>query len=178
MVAAIVSTARPFPLHAESSVLVRVTPEVAFAFLDTHENIAAHMDRPSWAMLGGAMTSSMDRLAGKETGSVILIEGTVLGISISLAEEIVERVPPRRKRWETIGTPRLIVISGYRMGFNVERAGDGCQVTVTIDYDIPEGFWGRLFGRVFAPVYARWCVQRIVHTVAHEFSNAKLSHVC
>ena len=176
MVAAIVATGRLFSRHTESSVVVRVAPEAVFAFLDAHENIAAHMDRPTWAMLGGTMTSSIDKLAGKETGSVIRIAGRVLGISISLVEKIVERVPPRRKRWETIGTPRLIVMGGYRMGFDIERADDGCRVTVSIDYDVPEGLWGSLLGRLFAPAYARWCVQRIVDTVAHEFASAKVSH--
>ena len=177
MVAAIVPTGRPFPWHTESSVVVRVAPEVVFAFLDAHENIAAHMDRPNWAMLGGTMTSSIDKLAGKETGSAIRIAGKVLGISILLVEKIVERVPPRRKRWETIGTPRLIVMGGYRMGFDIERVYGGCRVTVAIDYEVPEGLWGSLLGRLFAPAYARWCVQRIVDTVAHEFPNAKMSDV-
>ena len=176
MVAAIVATGRLFSRHTESSVVVHVAPEAVFAFMDAHENIAAHMERPTWAMLGGTMTSSIDKLAGKETGSVIRIAGTVLGISISLAEEIVERLPPRRKRWETIGKPQLMVMGGYRMGFDIERMADGCRVTVVIDYDIPEGIWGSLLGRLFAPAYARWCVQRIVDTVAHEFSNANLSH--
>ena len=176
MIAGVVTTRPLFPRHAESSVVVRVAPEVAFAFLDAHENIAAHMDRPSWAMLGGTMTSTIDKLAGKETGSVIQIEGKVLGFSISLVEKIVERVPPRHKRWEIIGTPRLIVMGRYRMGFDIERAGDGCRVTVVIDYDLPEGVWGSLSGQLFAPAYARWCVQRIVQTVAHEFSDANLSH--
>ena len=176
MIAAVVATWPLFPRHAESSLVVRVAPEVAFAFLDAHENIAAHMDRPSWAMLGGTMTSTIDKLAGQETGSVIRIAGKVFGISISLVEKIVERLPPRRKRWETIGTPKLIVMGGYRMGFDIERAGGGCQVTVVIDYDIPEGLWGSLLGRLFARAYARWCLQRIVETVALEFSNATVSH--
>ena len=155
---------------------MRAVPEVVFAFLDAYENIAAHMDRPNWAMLDGTMTSSVDKLAGKETGSVIRIAGKVLGVSISLAEKVVERVPPRCKHWETIGTPRLIVMGAYRMGFDIEPASDGCRVTVAIDYDVPEGLWASLLGRLFAPAYTRWCVERIVEAVTHEFSPVNLSH--
>ena len=83
------STGRPLSRHEESSATVPAAAESVFAFLDTHENIAAHMNRPNWAMLGGTMTTSLDSLAGKEVGSVIRIEGRVLGITISLAEKIV-----------------------------------------------------------------------------------------
>ena len=82
------STGRPLFRHEESSATVPAAAESVFAFLDTHENIAAHMNRPNWAMLGGRMTTSLDDLAGKEVGSVIRIEGRVLGITISLAEKL------------------------------------------------------------------------------------------
>lgn len=35
---------------------------------------------------------------------------------------MVERQPPWRTVWETVGTPRLLVIGGYRMGFVGRRA--------------------------------------------------------
>jgi Polyketide cyclase / dehydrase and lipid transport len=166
----------PFPLHAQGSAVVRATPESAFAFLDTHENIAAHMNRPSWAMLGGTMTTSLDEFAGKRVGSVINIRGKVLGIPISLAEKIVQRVPPRCKRWETIGTPQLIVIGAYRMGFDLEPASKGCRVTVSIDYELPRAQPGRLLGRLLGPAYARWCVERVIQAVAHAFGGTKADH--
>ena len=153
---------RRFPRHVERSVQVRAAAESIFTLLDSHENISAHMNRPTWAMLGGTMTSSVDELAGKEVGSVIEIEGQVLGISISLAEKIVQRVPPRCKSWETIGTPRLIVMGGYRLGFEIQAAGEGCRVTVSISYELPHSQPEKVLGFLFGPAYARWCVSRII----------------
>ena len=153
---------RRFPRHVERSVQVRAAAESVFTLLDSHENISAHMNRPTWAMLGGTMTSSVDELAGKEVGSVIEIEGQVLGISISLAEKIVQRVPPRCKSWETIGTPRLIVMGGYRLGFEIQGAGEGCRVTVSISYELPHSQPEKVLGFLFGPAYARWCVSRII----------------
>lgn len=153
---------RAFSRHEESSATIRAAPESVFAFLDTHENIAAHMNRPNWAMLGGSMTTAIDNLAGKAVGSVIRIEGKVLGISLSLAEKIVRHEPPRLKSWETIGIPRLIVIGGYSMGFYIIPAGDGCLVTVYIDYEFPLNRPGQWLGRLLGPAYARWCINRII----------------
>ncbi len=160
---------RQFPRQEVSSVTVRASADAVFAFLDTHDNIAAHMNRPSWAMLGGTMTTSLDNAVGKEIGSVINVQGQVLGVPISLAEIVVEREPPRCKRWETVGTPRLIVIGSYRMGFEIEPAATGCRVTASIDYEFPRTLPGKLVGRLVGPSYARWCVNRIVEAVAKHF---------
>lgn len=63
-----------FPRHDESSVILQAAPEAVFAFLDDHENIAAHMNRPNWAMLGGPMKTTIDAGAGKKVGSVFSIK--------------------------------------------------------------------------------------------------------
>ncbi len=164
---------RRYPRHGASSATVRAAAESVFAFLDTHENIAAHMNRPNWAMLGGTMTTSLDNAVGKEIGSVINIQGKVLGVPISLAEVVIQRVPPRCKRWETTGTPQLIVIGSYRMGFEIEPAAAGCRVTASIDYEFPRTLLGKLLGRFVGPAYARWCVNRIVEAVARHFAGTE-----
>ena len=71
-------------------------------------------------------------------------------------------MPPRCKSWETIDIPRLIVIGGYKMGFAIAPAADGCRVTVSIDYELPHTQLRQWLARLLAPAYARWCVNRII----------------
>lgn len=168
--------ARQFPRHEASSATVRAAPESVFAFLDAHENIAEHMNRPNWAMLGGTMTTSLDNKGGKEIGSVMIVEGKVLGIPISLKEVVIQRVPLRCKRWETMGTPRLIVVGSYRMGFEIEPVATGCRITASIDYDFPRTRLGKLLGSLVGPSYARWCVNRIVEAVVRHFARTEAAH--
>ena len=158
-----------FLVHAAAGTAVRGAASDVFAFLDTHENIAGHMDRPSWAMLGGTMKASLDADAGKREGSVIRIESKVLGIAVSLTEQIVQRVPPRAKQWETFGTPKLIVMGRYRMGFEIVPSSDICSVTVSIDYDFPRDRLGRCLGKLFGPTYARWCLKQIIVAAENQF---------
>lgn len=165
-----------FPHRTQRAVTLGARPDEVFAFLDIHDNIAGHMDRPSWAMLGGTMTAKADSLAGKQVGSLITIRGQVLGMTMSLAEQIVQRVPPRSKYWETIGTPRLLIIGGYRMGFDLEPLGDGTRAVVFIEYSLPSAPPLSWLGRLLGPAYARWCVKRVIETAASAFPAAASPH--
>jgi hypothetical protein len=87
--------------------------------------------------------------------------GRFLWLDLMVEEVVTERDPPRRKVWETRGAPRLVIIGGYRMGFEIEPDGTGSALCVFIDYDDPKSWAGRVLGALFAPLYARWCVERM-----------------
>lgn len=151
--------------------MLRAPPESIFEFLDVHENITMHMERRSWATLGATMTTTLDHLRGQAVGSVIKIEGSVAGIPLSAGERVVTHDPPFRKRWETVGVPRLIVIGCYSMGFEIEPTGEDCRVTVFIDFELPRTLSGALLGRACGPVYAKWCVGRTIDTATTAFAG-------
>ena len=88
-------------------------------------------------------------------------------------ETVVERMPPRRKVWQTVGTPRLLLIGPYRMGFDVAPLPDGSLLRVFIDYDLPGTFLGRWLGKVFGHADARWCTARMVRDAARHFAQSK-----
>src|SRR4051812_34553551 len=65
---------------------------------------------------------------------------------------------------ETAGTPRLLVIGGYRLGFDLASSGEQADLRVFIGYDLPSSPGQRLLGRILGPVYAKWCVRQMVRT--------------
>lgn len=158
-------TANLLPHHAESSALVSTSPEQVFALIDDHERLASHMSRPSWRMGGGSMGTILDEHRGRSVGSHIRISGRILGLELSLDEVVTVREPPTRKVWETVGTPRLLVIGPYRMGFEVVASGSGSLLRVFIDYALPTPRLERLLSRMFSGYFARWCVQSMVNDV-------------
>ena len=135
--------------HDESRALVSASPERVFALLDDHERLSSHMSQPSWRMGGGYMTTVLDERRGQSVGSHIRVSGRVLGLELSLDEVVTERQPPTRKVWETVGSPRLLVIGPYRMGFEVTPRGSGSLLRVFIDYAMPAPWPERWLGRVF-----------------------------
>ncbi|MCW3837290.1 hypothetical protein ACFQ1E_14065 [Sphingomonas canadensis] len=158
--------------HFERSCLLKTTPEALFAHFDDQTRLAGHMTRPSAMMGGGRMTYDFDSRRGMAVGSRIRMGGSAFGITMSVEEEVTERDPPRRKAWQTIGTPRLLIVEGYAMGFRIEADGGASRLTVWIDYGLPQGWIGRLLGWLFAGFYARWCVGRMVSDAGNSFPSA------
>lgn len=163
-----------FPLHAEYSARVDAPAGEVFAHLDDPQALAAHMGESSM-MMGSSMATATDARGGREVGSKITMSGSMMGVKLALEEVITGRHPPHRKVWETIGTPRLLVIAQYRMGFEVMPAGAACVVRVFIDYSLPATLPGSLLGRCFAGLYARWCVRRMADDAAGHFNTSPRS---
>jgi len=121
-----------FERYYEEAVAVPAFPEEVFERADDLAWLAGHMSS-SWMMGGGTMTTRVDGQHGRVVGSHITMTGRVFGMSLFLDEVVTERVPPWEKAWETVGTPRLLVIGAYRMGFRSLRDDGGSRVTVFID---------------------------------------------
>lgn len=162
-------SARRFSHHEEAAVRVRASLAEAFEFLDDPHHLSAHMDSSSPMMAGGSMRIETDGLRGRAVGSHIRLAGKVLGIALELDEVVVEHEPPRRKVWETLGKPRLLIIGGYRMGFEVEPVDDASRVRLWIDYDLPDGRLVHWLGRMLGRFYARWCTDRMLRQVDRHF---------
>lgn len=146
---------------AQTVVNVAASAEALFDYLDDQARLGSHMQTPSMMMLGGRMSYGFDEAQGRAVGSVIRMEGRILGGSLSVEEVVVERQPPHRKVWETRGRPNLLVIGAYRMGFEITPSGVSSRLRVFIDYDYPSSVTGKIVGAMFGPIYARWCVERM-----------------
>jgi hypothetical protein len=129
------------------------------------------MTRSSWMMGGGRMKIEYDGARGWSVGSRIRLAGTVFGIDLSLDEIVTERNPPRRKIWETTGTPKLLVIGHYQMGFEITAQGGDSALRVFIDYALPDAAPQRWLGFLFGRGYAKWCVHRMVDDAVKHFAQ-------
>ena len=160
------------PYHYESGGIVHSPMEVVFARIDDHTRLSSHMSESSWKMGGGRMRVEVDEGRGQQVGSRIRLAGAVLGIALAVEEVVTERNPPSRKVWETIGSPRLLVIGHYRMGFELSPRGTESGLRVFIDYALPDGAAARWLGRLFGKYYARWCTQQMVDDAVKHFASS------
>jgi hypothetical protein len=154
--------AKMFDHHEESAGCMSASIAEAFEALDDHARLSSHMSRPSWRMAWATMNLTVDAGGGRRAGSHIVLSGDVLGIPLYVDEIVTISEPPRRKAWETVGAPQLLVIGSYRMGYELEPDPVGSRLRVFIDYDLPERGASRLLGRLFGRSYARWCTRRMV----------------
>jgi hypothetical protein len=158
--------------HHESSAIVAASVDRVFAHVDDHARLSSHMSESSWMMAGGRMAIEFDKGRGRELGSRIRLVGRVLGLELVVEEVVTERSPPRRKVWETTGSPRLLVIGHYRMGFELSARGNDSLLRVFIDYALREKAPARWLGRLAGGYYARWCTQRIVEDAVRHFASS------
>ena len=166
---------RSFTFHHETHAVLRTSVVAAFEHLDDFKKLSAHMERPSAMMLGSRMEIFTDDSGGRAIGSRVRMSGQVMGFPLSLEEVVVEREPPLRKAWETIGA-QLLVIGPYRLGFELQPRGEACKLRVFIDYDWPQHPLARLSAALFAKSYARWCTQRMVDDAAQHFGVIGSDH--
>lgn len=157
--------------HYERTALIDASPEEVFDFVDDHARLSAHMAKSSWMMLGSSMVVDVDEGGGRLVGSHIRMHGTMAGLRLALDEVVTSRERPFRKEWETIGTPRLLVLAWYTMGVHIEPDGNGARVRLFIDYRRPTGPVQNLLSRMFGGVYARWCVGQMLNGVAAHFAT-------
>jgi hypothetical protein len=151
-----------FSRHEEFAGVVQSTANEAFALLDDQTRLSKHMSKRSWTMGWGKMNIIVDERRGMAVGSHIVLRGRVFGIPLFLNEVVVARDVSRRKVWETVGEPRLLVIGRYQMGFEIAPSDAGAHLRVSIDYELPSGGMSRLFGHAFGRTYARWCTRQMV----------------
>ena len=165
-----------FPFHNESAALANAPVDRVFAYLDDPKALAAHMGKSSMMMLGSRMSINVDADDGRVVGSKIRMQGRLMGIPLSLEEVITERQVPSRKVWETIGTPNLLVMAHYRMGFELTPSGDASMARVFIGYSLPVTAPGSWLGRLLGGVYARWCTKQMADDAANHFDSTRLTH--
>jgi hypothetical protein len=161
------------PFHRESRREVHAAADMLFPYLDDHAQLSAHMGRSSWMMLGSRMAVELDTSKGRAVGAHIRLDGRVLGIPLSVEEVVIERQPPVRKVWQTLGVPRLLVIGDYRMGFEIQPRGTSVSLCVFIDYALPTEFPGSILGRLLGEFYARWCTASMAQDAANHFPSTE-----
>jgi hypothetical protein len=149
--------ARSYAHHFETTVEVDAPPEALFAQLDDHEVLASHMMQSSAMMGGSRMFFEFDAARGRAVGSKIRMFGRMLGLTLDVSEVVTERVVPEHKVWETVGTPRLLVVGSYRMGFRVKPRA------------------AKVLGRLLGPTYARWCAVSMAGGAAAAFRRQILA---
>jgi hypothetical protein len=157
-----------FSKHLEKTAVINARSSSVFDFIDDHIKFSSHMNKSSWMMGGGKMTTEVDEGKGQKIGSHIKMEGTILGMKMFLDEVVTDRTPPTRKVWKTVDNPNLIVIGNYQMGVELDPDDSKTNLKVFIDYDLPTG-GSKLLGILFGNMYARWCVDQMLNGVTDNF---------
>lgn len=129
------------------------------------------MEKPSLMTAGATMKIETDSQQGQAVGSLIRMNGRILGIPLCVEETVSEYRPPFRKTWETRGEPRLLVIGRYRMGFELTPQTNMTRLRIWISYDLPSGVPERWLGWILGDAYANWCTKQMIRDSSKAFGS-------
>ena len=155
--------------YYEDSILISVPVEEVFRFVDDHNSFSSHMKKSSWMMGGGRMDIQIDKGKGQKVGSHIRLSGKILGYDLFLDEVVTLHEPPHKKVWQTVGNPKLLVVSNYKMGVEINPQDGKSELKVFIEYELPSTRW---LGYLFGGVYAKWCVRQMIQSIQEHFNSS------
>ena len=166
-------TLHQYANHNEQAAILSARAQEVFSYVDDFTKLSSHMSQSSPMMAGASMEISFDNARGQAVGSHVSMNGRVMGIDLFLEEVVTEREPPHHKAWETTGRQRLLVISNYRLGFDIADQEGASKLRVSIDYNLPQSSFSSWLGYLFGTIYAKWCVQQMTKDARNYFSETR-----
>jgi len=133
-----------------------------FPVLDDLGVTGTHMTTSSAMMMGSKL--KLEYLTPHRTGlnSSYRWRGKMMGVTMDFTVKVVKWEWAKEKVWETIGTPRLIIYSWYKMTLRLDRREHGTDTVLSISYRRPFGVLNRLLCFFFADWYCRWCLRKML----------------
>lgn len=171
--AATIPSLRGYERHYSEAAALNSTAAEVFAFADDFQKLSSHMTASSRMMMGSSMQTSFDADGGRSVGSHVIMRGRMMGTDLFLDEVVRVREPLQRKEWETVGSPQLLVIGRYRLGFEIASIRQLAELRVFIGYDLPSAPVWRFLGRFFGPLYAKWCVRQMIEGARSQFGDGR-----
>ena len=152
------------------NILINSTPPKVFALMDDFSKTGMHMSESSMMMMGSKL--NLEQLSTNATGigATYRWYGKMMGMTIDFKETVSKWEFPIAKKWETIGDAKIIIISWYKMWFNIEGNDGSSIVTLHISYLPPKQWYFRILSFLFANWYCNWCLKNMLESIKQKFS--------
>lgn len=139
------------------------TPERVFKCIDDLGVTGTHMTKSSAMMMGSKL--NLEYLTEKHTGMGTKYRwtGKMMGMPMDFTVEVTKWIEGKEKIWETIGQPRMIIYSWYRMHLiTAPKLNNGTEAALSIRYEKPKGFFNKILCFLFADWYCAWCLNQML----------------
>jgi len=81
----------------------------------------------------------------------------MMGMTIDFSETVTQWEFPTLKEWETIGDAKIIIMSWYKMWFNIAGKDESSTITIHISYLPPKQWYFKVLSFLFANWYCKLC---------------------
>ncbi|MEO6541309.1 MAG: SRPBCC family protein [Ferruginibacter sp.] len=144
------------------SILIHSTPDKVFAQMDDFSKTGMHMSESSMMMMGSKL--KLEQLSTNATGIGASYRwyGKMMGMIMDFSETVTKWQSPNIKEWETVGEAKIIIMSWYRMWFEIIPDEKGTSAKLSISYLPPKQWYYKVLSFVFANWYCNWCLNNML----------------
>ena len=145
------------------SILIHSKTEKVFAQMDDFSKTGMHMTESSMMMMGSKL--KLEQLSTNPTGVGAKYRwyGKMMGMTMDFSEAVTKWQPPILKEWETFGNAKMIIMSWYRMWFEISPTENRATAKISISYLPPKGLFYKILSFLFANWYCDWCLNNMLN---------------
>ena len=153
------------------NIFIHSTPEKVFAQMDDFSRTGMHMGENSMMMMASKL--KLEQLATNATGVGASYRwyGKMMGMTIDFSETVTKWRPDKFKEWETTREAKIIIMSWYRMWFEINPAEKGTIVKLAISYLPPKGWFYKILSFLFVKWYCNWCLNSMLNDTKRELEK-------
>lgn len=143
--------------------LIQAPPQKVFEQMDDFSKTGMHMEESSLMMMRSKLT--LEQLSQNSTGvgASYRWHGKMLGLPIDFTEMVMKWEPPKHKVWETVGEAKIIIMSWYRMWFEIKPIEHGTLLKLFISYLPPQNWFFKIVSYLLAWLYCNWCLNNMLN---------------
>ena len=95
----------------------------------------------------------------------------MMGMTIDLSETVTKWQPNSLKEWETDRGAKIIIMSWYRMWFEILPNQNGTIAKLSISYLQPKQWFYKILSFLFAKWYCNWCLNNMLNDTRKELEK-------
>ena len=143
--------------------LIHSSREKVFTQMDDFSKTGMHMTESSMMMMGSKL--KLELLSTNATGVDACYHwyGKLMGMTMDFSEIVTKWQTPILKEWETIGEARIIIMSWYRMWFEITTVENATNAKISITYRLPKEWYFKILSFLFAIRYCNWCLNNMLN---------------
>ncbi len=144
------------------NIFINAPSEKVFTFMDNLGNTGMHMMNDSKMMMGSKL--ELEQISKNPTGlnSKYHWHGKIMGMIMDFTVLATKWVKNKEKTWETIESPKMIILEWYKMSLKIFPEDKGTRAMLSISYTKPKNVSGKILGFLLAKWYAKWCVNSML----------------
>jgi len=129
------------------------------------------MSESSMMMMGSKLMLEQLSITSTGVGAKYRWYGKMMGMTMDFSETVTKWQSPKIKEWETVGEAKIIIMSWYRMWFEISPAENGTIAKNSIQYLPPKQWYNKILSFFSANWYCNWCLNNMLNDTKRNLEN-------